>query len=262
VFKPCFIILSLSLVLIFAGCETVKPPAPEKKKPAKKKIVPAPVKKDLKKPEDPKYPTEPEVILPGNAKNSEAVSLPREPEMINSASQKKNESWLLLPNKDASRFLSSDAFVSKWKILGPFSFSLEDVKTANEAIHKDFVPKEQDITGDLPAPKGVFWKYYEFKDEKPMGCVDLNKLFGSEEISNLVLYAGGSDFMKIWINGKLVHAYNKEPRKGDIDQDTIKGVKLLKGVNNILVKVVKVSGEWSFYFRFATEDNIPVRIIR
>lgn len=278
VLKLYFTISCLCLTLIFAGCETVKTANPEGKKSVPSETVQTPSEKSAEKPKEASYPVEPEVILE-NGRKCAAKKMPEEPEIIDSASPKKNLNKLILPEENTSRFLSSDSFVERWKVLGSFSFSLEDVKTANEAIHKEFIPNEQNLTDAFPAPKGVFWKYYKFKNEKPVGIVDLNKLFGNgekrekdvaayavtvldspKELDNLILYTGGSDFIKVWINGTLVHAYNKEPRKGDIDQDAIKGVKLAKGLNHVVVKVVKVSGEWSFFFRFATENNIPIRI--
>jgi hypothetical protein len=263
--------------LIFAGCKTVETKTPEKQKPEKKQTVnPSPQKV-------PKKQNKSNIVANASKKNSTKAAPNNSPEKPQNETVKKdlaategNLSQLVLPKEDASRFLSPDSFVVKWKILAPFKVDMDEAKTINDAIHHVFIPDEQNLAVNVMAPNETVWKYSKPDSKKPVGIVDLNKLFGSDkknivayavavvrspaELSNLNLYIGGSDFIKVWINGKLIHAYNKEPRKGDIDQDTVKGIKLEKGLNSIVMKIVKVSGEWSFSLRFATENNIPIRI--
>ena len=41
-----------------------------------------------------------------------------------------------------------------------------------------------------------------------------------EAITDAKLLTGSDDYIKVWINGKLVHTYNTECRAGEADQDT------------------------------------------
>ena len=66
---------------------------------------------------------------------------------------------------------------------------------------------------------------------------------------------GSDDYIKVWINGKLVHTYKTERRSGEADQDTVTGISLAKGSNRIVVKCVNVVNAWNFYIRFTDKDG-------
>ncbi|OGV50587.1 MAG: hypothetical protein A2X49_12350 [Lentisphaerae bacterium GWF2_52_8] len=184
---------------------------------------------------------------------------------------------LLPPNGDTKRFLNDAAFLTKWNVLGPFAVNSEEFPAdkAQECIHKEFMPDEKNLDGLQNAPSGSWWQVMQFKGASAPGEVDLTKLYkgepqraaayaiayllSPEDLGELVLYAGGSDFIKIWLNGKLVHTYNREPRSAHWDQDVIEGVQLNKGYNLVIVKTLSLDARnWSFYFRLTDKDGLPV----
>ena len=64
----------------------------------------------------------------------------------------------------------------------------------------------------------------------------------------------------IWLDGKLIHT-NKDVRPVTPASDKVK-VRLKKGANPVLVKVVRGSGEWGFCLRVVTQDGKPVNNIQ
>ncbi|MHB9138333.1 MAG: hypothetical protein ACYC4Q_02900 [Victivallaceae bacterium] len=192
--------------------------------------------------------------------------------------QRININKLIMPDSTASRFLSSDCFVTRWNVLGPFIYDPEISKPEelSELIHKSFAEDEKNLTGvEKTGNPNVGWQLVRFESNKYPGEIDLSKLFNgkvrhaaayavtylncAEPTSNLTLYTGGSGFLKVWINHKLVHTYNQTPREGKWDQDTVKGIKLQQGFNQIVVKTVSTGDEWNFYFRLAAENDLPLK---
>lgn len=190
-----------------------------------------------------------------------------------------NVNKLIMPGETASRFLSSDCFVTRWNVLGPFIYDPEISKPdeLSELVHTPFMEDEKSLAGvEKPANPNVGWQLVRFESNKYPGEIDLSKLFNgkaahaaayavtyldcAEPASNLTLYTGGSGFLKVWINRKLVHTYNQAPREGKWDQDTVKGIKLQQGFNQIVVKTVSAGGDnWNFYFRLAAENDLPLK---
>ena len=60
---------------------------------------------------------------------------------------------------------------------------------------------------------------------------------------------GSDDGIRVWINDALVHS-NPSYRGATPDQDIVP-VRLKKGWNKVLVKILQGDGGWGFYFRFA-----------
>lgn len=142
-----------------------------------------------------------------------------------------------------------------WKISGPHKVSGK----VNEALFNHAFPIEKD------ASQGKWQNPQKFLN-KNTGIFNLNQL-GSGD--NLVVYfkttiltekaipaifgIGSDDGVKVWLNGKSVHAnYASRPVKKD--QDKV-NVKLNKGPNQVLVKVVQLSGNWGFCMSVADSDG-------
>jgi len=261
-----FFALIAGMFFAISGCKSVAERGTENKTAIEKQAIPSvPQTKILVKTH--------EISLPVKSLKTK-TALPKEPTIISLDNTVANR--LSAPEKDSSRFLAPDAFVSKWSILGPFRFKKNKFKNIGEVLHFQFIADEQSLQGKRAAPAAAHWQESSFSEEKSVGMIDLNNLYSKnidyavayavcflvspQEFSDLTLLSGGSDFLKIWINKKLVHAYNQGPRKGDLDQDVIKEIKLKKGYNLVVLKCVKMTGEWSFYFRLATKDKLPLRI--
>ena len=69
----------------------------------------------------------------------------------------------------------------------------------------------------------------------------------SLKATNVMLGVGSDDAVKVWLNGKLVHE-NWIPRAVNKDDDIIP-LKLVKGSNQILLKVQDIQGGWAFIVR-------------
>ena len=67
------------------------------------------------------------------------------------------------------------------------------------------------------------------------------------------LEIGSDDGVKVWINGKVVHA-NNATRPCRAGEDKARA-KLKKGWNAVLVKITQGGGEWQFCVRICKPDG-------
>ena len=180
---------------------------------------------------------------------------------------------LVMPTGAAATSLSDTHFVTSWMLLGPFPFKEGDFGGDQQqaSINKEFMPNEGELDGTQKPPAGAAWKGMQFTSDQG-GLVDLDPVYGElehvaayavawlecpQDVPNAKLYVGSDDYMKVWINGRLVHTYNKERRAGERDQDIVGGVALQKGPNRIVVKCVDVVLGWNFYFRLTDAQGRP-----
>jgi len=175
---------------------------------------------------------------------------------------------LVLPAKKVT-FLDAKHFVCNWLLLGPIRFGESDFggNEQNASIDKEFVSKEADLDGTQEAPKGAKWEAKDFSGaggipgEIDLGLPEHAVMYAvtwvncPEELNDVKLMVGSDDYIKVWINGKLMHTYKETFRGGEADQDVVSGVKLQKGENRVVVKCVNVGGAWNFYLRFADKDD-------
>ena len=173
--------------------------------------------------------------------------------------------------------LAEEHFVTKWLVLGPFTFGENDFGGGHQqaAADKEFMPDESALNGTQEAPEPAAWKEMEFADGAQTGQVNLNREFDMAEhvaayavcwlkcprgVSNAKLLVGCDDYIKVWINGKLVHTYKTERRAGKADQDEVENISLRKGYNRVVVKCVDVVLSWDFYFRLTDKDGKPMAV--
>lgn len=189
------------------------------------------------------------------------------------AAPTKAVSQLVLPSKDANPFYDENNFVTKWLILGPFTFGENDFGGGDQqqaAADKEFVANEAALDGTQPAPDKTKWQEVQFKEGTQAGQADLDKLFNGidhaaayavafidspSDITDAKLMLGSDDYIKVWVNGKQVFEYKTARRGSDWDQDTVSGISLKKGMNRIVVKCVDIVSGWDFYFRIADKDG-------
>ncbi len=152
---------------------------------------------------------------------------------------------------------SSRRFVSDWNLVGPFNAAdMNDLQTV--------YPPEKDIdfAKKYPGKNGmeVGWRTVQADDK---GYVKLNQLVQPDEqvlIYGLVyvlspddrqtyVLLGSDDGIRVWVNDALVWS-NPAYRGAEPDQDKF-AVKLKKGWNKVLIKVLQGAGGWGYYFRFA-----------
>ena len=179
------------------------------------------------------------------------------------AAKKKATSELVVPAKKVT-FPDSKHFITKWLLLGPITFGENEFGGGEQtaSADKEFVAKEADLDGTQAAPKGAKWEAKDYSGAGDPGEIDLGTpehavmyavawVDCPEAITNAQLLTASDDYIKIWINGKLVHTFKQEARGAEADQDTIKNISLNKGENRIVVKCVNILSAWKFYLRFA-----------
>ena len=84
-------------------------------------------------------------------------------------------------------------------------------------------------------------------------AVYLKTTVSVDKATEAIFGIGSDDAVKVWVNGKLVHSNNasRPLRKAE---DTVK-VSLLKGQNQVLVKVVQYAGNWGFCMNISDPDG-------
>ncbi len=116
------------------------------------------------------------------------------------------------------------------------------------------------------------WKILELPagPEKKNVVVDLNRFFGIGEncaaYLRTVIFApkacrarleiGSDDAVKVWLNGRLVHAMDKA-RPLKLGEDSA-AIQLDQGANGLLVKIVQFGGDWQGAIRVCGEHGGPL----
>ena len=157
-------------------------------------------------------------------------------------------------------------FIRKWSVVGPFNNPTEGY--FRKGIDIVYAPEQEiDVNRSYAGKDGIqaLWKTAAAGDD---GYINLNTYFEPNELtvayglsyvhspreSEVAIYLGSDDGVKLWINDEMVHRnYILRPAKPD--QDTVKVV-LREGWNKVLMKVEDNLGGWGFYVRIpnAQED--------
>lgn len=168
------------------------------------------------------------------------------------------------------KYLDMDMLVSKsidWEYVGPFPGGVD------ESFDRAFSPEEKfDPRASYEGMNGkkIAWKQFPASAVSPDGMFEFHTLF--PDLNNATAYAattiysdteqkvrlllGSDDALKVWQNGKLVHA-NKILRGSAPGQDRV-DITLSKGANVFLVKVNQADGAWGFHFALDNGNEKPV----
>ncbi len=182
---------------------------------------------------------------------------------------------LVLPAEKAGQAVTEENFVMNWLVVGPITFKESDFggEQQQAAADQKFVKNEGGLDGTQTPPEGAAWQEKTFTGDGLDGCIDLDALYNEAEhvaayavawlkcpagVKGAKLYVGSDDYIKVWINGKLVHTYKTERRAGEPDQDCVGGIALKKGYNRVVVKCVDVVLGWNFYLRLTDAKDRPM----
>jgi hypothetical protein len=152
-------------------------------------------------------------------------------------------------------------FIREWNLVGPFhAADMDDLPTA--------YPPETE-TAPARSYKGkngatVSWRTVRADDA---GHVRLDDLIRPNEQAivyavayvlspddrDAALLLGSDDGVRVWVNGGLVHT-NPIYRAAEPDLDRV-AVRLTKGWNKVLIKVLQGAGGWGYFARFADPDG-------
>lgn len=166
-------------------------------------------------------------------------------------------------------------YVQHWLVAGPFKPTAETTEEAR--IRKHFESYEPQIvlnkskSFDPLKEEGVSrsWEIVDAIND----AVDFNRQFGNidfahayamceikADIAQPVLLAFGSDdAIRVWLNGKLVH--DKWALRALTKDEDILPVQLVKGSNQLVVKVQDMQGDWGFSARMLSPVDIQDRFI-
>jgi len=152
-------------------------------------------------------------------------------------------------------------FIMDWNLIGPF-----DAPDMDSLLTAYPPEKEADLAARYKGKGGaeVAWRPIH---ADPTGFVDLTKLVTPNEYAvvyglayvqspderEAALLLGSDDGVRVWINDVLVHS-NPAYRGAYHDQDTVR-VRLRKGWNKVLIKVLQGAGGWGYFLRFADPDE-------
>ena len=165
--------------------------------------------------------------------------------------------------EDLKTLARSAGFINQWKVIGPFP-------------NKDWVgakiayPPEKIIDFSKPVRYDTITaKWLTIDPEGIFPVISFDKLYGR---SALVAYAattvnadhdmeailkiGSNDGVVCWVNGKKVHE-NHIARGLTVDEDVVK-VKLNKGENSILLKVLNEGNAWEACLRVCDDRGRPM----
>ena len=181
----------------------------------------------------------------------------------------------LQPAEEKVGWLDEEYFVLDWLVLGPYQYDAEEFGGewgGQGATDVAFVKDESRLTPKEAATvDGKQWQRYKSRD-----FVDLDSfydgieyavaylgtyVYSPAEVKDCILYIGSDDYIKVYLNEKLVHTYKDERRAAERDDDKVTGITLKKGWNKIVVKVVDVVFDWAIYLRFADSNGNPMKVL-
>jgi hypothetical protein len=152
-------------------------------------------------------------------------------------------------------------FVRNWYLIGPFD---NNSKTGFDQAYppetEPFKPQQA-----FPGKKGqISWQKIRaadgmvtstgnyFKDNEFIVLYAYCEVISPDD-RQAVAHAGSDDGIKVWVNGKLVHANNAD-RALRPDEDRF-DVSLKQGRNTVLVKVIQGHSAWGMTFRITDPDD-------
>jgi len=151
-----------------------------------------------------------------------------------------------------------DGSILAWMVSGPYKL---DGKTGAELFDIEFAPEKAGSKAD--------WRPVGQTGVSKAGLVGLDKMLGGNERVAYIrtqitsdrdqearLEIGSDDGVKVWLNGKVVHA-NNVVRPCTPGEDKVR-IRLDRGVNRLLLKVTQGGGEWATCCRLRAPDGAPL----
>lgn len=164
-------------------------------------------------------------------------------------------------------------FMKSWLLLGPVPVSSDSLDPGNALQEKAF--KEDNLSSVKVVPgvqvppvqiknKDLKWEVFSSTND----IVDLDSFYKSKDFAyayalaeinaskaeNVFLGIGSDDGIRVWLNGTLVHD-NWIPR-GIVKDNDFVPLKLVKGTNQLLLKVQDIQGGWGFVARLLDKAGL------
>ncbi len=181
----------------------------------------------------------------------------------------------LQPAEEQKGWLDEEYFVRDWLVLGPYKYDADKFGGewgGQDATDVAFVKDETTLTPKEGASvEGKVWQRYQsgahvdldsFYDGIEYAVAYLGTyVYSPAKVKDSTLYIGSDDYIKVYLNEKLVHTYKEQRRAAERDQDKVTAITLKKGWNKIVVKVVDVVFDWAIYLRFTDSSDNPMKVL-
>lgn len=169
-----------------------------------------------------------------------------------------DESIIVAAGETANHVQRREDFITKWSVAGPYT----KPNVNGSAIFNETFPPEQN-GGDwkpfpLTNPPGVF-NMLTIGSQNNC-CAYVKTRIWSDQSRPARLEIGSDDGLKVWLNGKVVHANNvmRGLRVGE-DQFT---VTLDKGWNTLMLKITQGGGDWQYSCRIRSPQGFHLQGVR
>ncbi len=151
-------------------------------------------------------------------------------------------------------------FVREWNLVGPFhAADMDDLLTVYPPEKEGAPAKSYQGKGGA----GVTWRTFRAGESGYVRLDDLIRpneqaiVYGlayvhSPDDREADLLLGSDDGVRVWLNGEIVHT-NPVYRAAGPDLDRVQ-VRLRKGWNKVLIKVLQGAGGWGYFVRFADPE--------
>jgi len=184
------------------------------------------------------------------------------------------------PAEEAPYLLPPGVYVRNWMLLGPWRFEPEQYpgREPRGVIDDDRFAGgvEADLVAAEPGTEafGVTWQRYVPPVESRFPqTIDLSATYGpldhalayavahvysETDVTGYSICLGSDDYVKVWLNGQLIHTWAEGSRSITQDDDRIEDIALRKGWNKVVVKCVNLRATWGFFLRIADEQDRPL----
>jgi CubicO group peptidase (beta-lactamase class C family) len=167
----------------------------------------------------------------------------------------------------------TSAFMKEWLLLGPVPITEGDAKALSsqeqeKLFDNDLFTAMAIQPGKTLEPVTAGKKQIQWQSYSSAGpIVDLNAIYDNADFvaayalaeiravadQKLFLSLGSDDGVKVWLNGKLVH--RKWIGRGATPDEDVVEVNLVKGSNQLLLKVQDMQQGWGFVVRFLDKGD-------
>jgi CubicO group peptidase (beta-lactamase class C family) len=164
-------------------------------------------------------------------------------------------------------------FMKNWLIAGPFAIDAtrgRPADSAQAALFRHDPVTKVDLTSKtsvIPVSEGgqqFQWQFISSNTE----AIDLDSIFNRRDFAfayaaaeiqaaapaKMILALGSDDAIKVWHNGKLVH--ENFTARGLVKDNDLVLLDLVKGSNQILLKIQDLEGGWSFSARLLDRSSL------
>jgi len=148
-----------------------------------------------------------------------------------------------------------EGYILNWLVTGPY---MEKGKEARELFDVAFPPERsgaKDVTWK-PLTKGI--GSWEITLDAAVGSGEnraayMRTCVTSPADQDVRLELGSDDSIKVWINGKVVHANNAD--RGIAPRQDLVKARLKKGANDLMIRVINHGSGWGFACRIRSPDG-------